>query len=68
MTPPEIEQTVKVKISYAMADAEGAAPMRTVAGHLQRVADGWAVTSRAMFDAADALEALVAGSTDETPE
>lgn len=50
-----------VKISYAMADPEGAATIRIVAGHCQRVGELWVALGREMFAMADALDALVEG-------
>lgn len=54
-----IEQ--KVRMVFEMADAEGTAPMRVVAGHMQRVGEGWVTLSKEMFDLADSLDRLVDG-------
>jgi hypothetical protein len=60
-------QDYTIKVAFEMADPEGTAAVRVVAGHAARVAQAWQATADEMSHLADALDRLVERSS-ATPE
>ncbi len=56
-------QTYTIKVAFEMADPDGTAAVRVVAGHAARVAQSWQSLADEMDALADSLDDLVAGST-----
>lgn len=62
-TPEEIRQTVLV--DFKMADPEGTAPLRVVAGHAKRLGERWSALGDEMAALADSFDQLVDGSAEQ---
>lgn len=56
-----------VTIGFAMADPEGTAPMRVVAGHAQRVGEMWQQLAEEMFKLADSFDRLSTAPAEDEP-
>jgi hypothetical protein len=63
----ETPKDMTYKVGFEMADREGTAPIRVVAGHCQRVGEAWVALAEEMSQLADAFDLLVAQGPREVP-